>query len=135
MSSSVGYKSGFEPVTTYGRNQASREHSHPCRKWRSCTQATTKLGLFELASSAEAFGSLKRAFTMAPILAHVDLTKRFILEADASDFVLGSVLSQTGGEEKAHLGAFHLKLQRSTMRSMIKNFLQLYILFNNSVIF
>ena len=36
--------------------------------------------------AAEAFESLKQAFTTAPILAHVDPTKRFILEADASNF-------------------------------------------------
>ena len=50
----------------------------------------------------EAFESLKWAFTTTPILAHIDLTKRFILEADASDFALGSVLSQTRDDEQLH---------------------------------
>ena len=43
---------------------------------------------------AEAFESLKRAFTSAPVLIHANQDKPFILEADASDFALGSVLSQ-----------------------------------------
>ena len=57
--------------------------------------------------AAEAFESLKQAFTTAPILAHVDPTKRFILEADASDFALGSVLSQNGDDGQLHPIAFH----------------------------
>ena len=58
------------------------------------TQLTHKDQPFIWSSdAAEAFESLKRAFTTAPILAHVDPTKRFILEADAFDFALGSVLS------------------------------------------
>ena len=54
-----------------------------------------------------AFESLKKAFTSTPILAHVDTEKPFIIEADASDFALGSILSQQGDDEKLHLVAFH----------------------------
>ena len=54
-----------------------------------------------------AFKSLKRAFTSAPILAHVDPEKPFIIEADTLDFALGSILSQQGNDEKLHLVAFH----------------------------
>ena len=54
-----------------------------------------------------AFESLKKAFTSAPILAHVDPEKPFIIEADASDFALGSILSQQGDDEKLHPVAFH----------------------------
>ena len=54
-----------------------------------------------------AFESLKKAFTSALILAHVDPEKPFIIEADASDFALGSILSQQGDDEKLHLVAFH----------------------------
>ena len=53
------------------------------------------------------FVSLKKAFTSAPILAHVDPKKPFLIEADASDFALGSILSQQGDEEKLHPVAFH----------------------------
>jgi hypothetical protein len=54
-----------------------------------------------------AFENLKKAFTSAPILAHIDLEKPFILEADASDFALGSTLSQPSNDEKLHPVAFH----------------------------
>ena len=45
-------------------------------------------------SAAEAFESLKRMFTLAPILIHADQDKPFILEVDASEIALGSVPSQ-----------------------------------------
>ena len=54
-----------------------------------------------------AFEGLKQAFTSAPILMHVDPLKRFILEADASDFALGSVLSQISNDGQLHPVAFH----------------------------
>ena len=53
------------------------------------------------------FEILKKAFTSAPILAHVDPEKPFIIEADASDFALGSILSQQGDDEKLHHVSFH----------------------------
>ena len=40
-------------------------------------------------------------------LVHVDPKKRFILEADASDFALGSALSQIGNDGLLHPVAFH----------------------------
>ena len=58
-------------------------------------------------SAAEAFESLKHAFTSAPILIHVDQDKPFILEADASDFALGSVLSQPKENGLLYPVAFH----------------------------
>ena len=45
---------------------------------------------------------LKAAFTSAPILAHVDTNKPFVMEADASDFALDSILSQQGDKEELH---------------------------------
>ena len=42
----------------------------------------------------EAFEKLKQIFTTAPILAHPDFSKPFILETNASDLAIGSVLSQ-----------------------------------------
>ena len=54
----------------------------------------------------EAFQILKQAFTSAPILIHADLSKPFYLEADASDFALGSVLSQYGDDGRLHPIAF-----------------------------
>ena len=50
---------------------------------------------------------LKKAFTSAPIMAHVDPHQPFIIEADAFDFLLGSILSQQGDDGQLHLVAFH----------------------------
>ena len=58
-------------------------------------------------SAAEAFESLKHAFTSAPILIHANQDKPFILEADASDFALGSVLSQPNENGLLYPVAFH----------------------------
>jgi hypothetical protein len=58
-------------------------------------------------SASNAFDKLKQAFTSAPILIHVDLEKPFFIEADASDYALGSILSQIGDDDKAHPIAFH----------------------------
>src|SRR5690606_33341492 len=41
----------------------------------------------------KAFEHLKRIFTTAPILAHFDPSKQIVIEADASDFAIGAVLS------------------------------------------
>ena len=49
---------------------------------------------------------LKKAFTSAPVLAHVDPQKPFIMEADASDFALGIILSQQSDDEELHPMAF-----------------------------
>ena len=45
---------------------------------------------------------LKKAFTSAPILTHVDPQKPFIIEVNTLDFALGSILSQQGDDEKLH---------------------------------
>jgi len=57
--------------------------------------------------SEEAFWELKQRFTTAPILAHFNATKPVIIETDASDFAIGSILSQRDGEGKLHPVAFH----------------------------
>ena len=55
----------------------------------------------------KAFESFKKAFTSAPILVHADSSKPFFLEVDASDFALGSMLSQYGEDGWLHLIAYH----------------------------
>ena len=58
------------------------------------TQLTRKGQSFVWSEEADmAFEALKKEFTSAPILAHVDPEKPFIIEVDTSDFALGSILS------------------------------------------
>jgi hypothetical protein len=47
-----------------------------------------------MTSLDQAFQDLKTVFTTAPILIHLDFSKPFFLESDASDYALGVVLSQ-----------------------------------------
>jgi hypothetical protein len=54
----------------------------------------------------EAFETFKKAFTSAPILIHADSSKPFFLEADASDFALGVVLSRYDEDRRLHLIAY-----------------------------
>ena len=53
------------------------------------------------------FEELKRMFTTAPILAHADPAKAFVVETDGSDFALGAVLSQEQSDGKLHPVAFY----------------------------
>jgi hypothetical protein len=72
------------------------------------TQLTKKNQAFVWTSEADkAFTQLKEAFTSAPILAHVDPARPFTIEADASDFALGSIVSQLGEHGELHPVAFH----------------------------
>jgi len=50
---------------------------------------------------------LNIAFTTIPILTHPDFSSLFFLETNASDFVLGAILSQIGEDRKLHPIAFH----------------------------
>jgi hypothetical protein len=50
---------------------------------------------------------LKQTFTSAPLLTYADLSKPFILEADASDFALENVLSQGKEDRRVNPIAFH----------------------------
>jgi len=55
----------------------------------------------------KAFNFLKGAFTTALILRHFDSTRPTVLEADASDYVLGAVVSQKMPDGLLHPIAFH----------------------------
>ena len=54
-----------------------------------------------------AFNFLKEAFTTAPILRHFDPARPTVLEADASDYALGAVVSQKTPDSLLHPIAFH----------------------------
>ena len=66
------------------------------------TRLTEKDQRFNWTSEcSEAFERLKHMLVTAPILAHPDFTKPFILDTDASNHAIGAVLSQkTGNEER-----------------------------------
>ena len=72
---------------------------------------------------------------------HVNPMRRFILEADASDFALGSVLSKISDDGELHPVAFHSrKFEAAEInyeihdKELLARFLPLWILFNNGVI-
>jgi hypothetical protein len=71
------------------------------------TRLTCKNKLEWNAEADQAFETLKKAFTTAPILTHPDFQKPFFLETDASDFALGAVLSQPDKDGHLHPVAFH----------------------------
>jgi hypothetical protein len=50
---------------------------------------------------------LKYCFTTAPILTYFDPHRECIVETNASDFALGSTLSQTAKDKKLHPNTFH----------------------------
>ena len=64
----------------------------------------------------EAFEELKRRFTSAPILAHFYPDRRTVIERDASDFVLGAILSQYLGK-RLHPVAFHSRKSNDAERN------------------
>ena len=53
-----------------------------------------------------AFNSIKRTLMSAPILAHPDPSKPFVVESDASNFAIGAVLLQTQDDGLEHPVAF-----------------------------
>ena len=71
------------------------------------TRLTRKNKFIWTPEAGRAFQILKTAFTTAPLLLHPDPSKPFFLEADASDFVLGAVLSQYGEDGRLHPVGFY----------------------------
>ena len=57
--------------------------------------------------AGEAFTQLQRAFTSAPILQHFQPELPVTIEADASDFALGCILSQPSSDGELHPVCFH----------------------------
>jgi hypothetical protein len=55
----------------------------------------------------KSFEKLKHCFTTVLILTHFNPHYKSIIETNASDFILGSTLSQTTEDKKLHPNAFH----------------------------
>jgi hypothetical protein len=55
----------------------------------------------------KSFEKLKHCIMTTPILTHFDPYHECIVETDASDLTLGSILSQTAEDRKLYLNAFH----------------------------
>ena len=55
----------------------------------------------------DAFNSLKKAFTSAPILTHCIPDAQLIVETDASDYALAAILSIVNEDNEVHPVAFH----------------------------
>ena len=72
------------------------------------TDLTQKAKMFEWTSQCEeAFRRLKTMLTEGPILAHFDFMRSTRVEADASDFALGAILSHVCEDNRWHPIAFH----------------------------
>ena len=71
------------------------------------THLTCKNKLKWNSGANQAFQDFKTAFTMAPILIHLEFSNSFFFEGDAFDYALGMVLSQNEEDEQLHLVAFH----------------------------
>ena len=65
----------------------------------------------------KAFDELKQVFTMKPVLAAPDLDKEFRVEADASNYATGEVLSMKCSDEKWRPVVFISKSLSDTERS------------------
>ena len=74
----------------------------------SLTHLTQKDTLWKFDSSChDAFNSLKKAFTSAPILTHWIPNVQLIVKTDASDYTLATILSIINEDNKVHPVAFH----------------------------
>lgn len=72
------------------------------------TDMTKKGLIFALVAEAkEAFATLKRLFTTAPILTTFDPEKYIVIETDASGFAIAVVISQLDNEGRLKLVAYY----------------------------
>ena len=72
------------------------------------TSLTRKAAKFVRSPATEtAFRTLQQAFTTTPILRHFQPTQPLTIEADASDFALGCILSQPSANGDLHPVCFY----------------------------
>ena len=91
------------------------------------TQYTTRKGNKKIRYEAfhwsttcqQAFEDLKLAFTIAPVLAHYDLSLETWVETDASNFVIAEVLSQMHGKVLKPVAYFSKKMTPAECNYMI----------------
>ena len=81
------------------------------RNYRSVVQpltalASTRVSFLWTPEAEVAFSALKTWFSTAPVLIMADPERQFVLEVDASNTWVGTVLSQRGGDDKVHPCAF-----------------------------
>ena len=65
----------------------------------------------------KAFDELKQRFTEKPVLSMVDTTKELRVEADASDYATGAILSMKDDDEKWHPCAYLSKELNNVKRN------------------
>ena len=84
----------------------------------------------------KSFDKLKELFTSTPILRNPDSNKPFIVETDASNFAVGAILSKEFDGQLHPIAFISTSLTKSQLNYpfMIKNFLQLKLLWKNDVI-
>lgn len=71
---------------------------------------STKKSFHWTPEADQAFNHSKELFTQMPILHHLDPTRQFILEVDASDSAIGAILSQRSPQDqKLHPCAYFYK--------------------------
>jgi hypothetical protein len=68
--------------------------AHVAEPLTALTQTKTGLGWYWRHEQRQAFRALKKAMTEAPVLAHPDPQRQWIVYTDASQFAVGAVLSQ-----------------------------------------
>jgi len=79
----------------------------------------------------EAFGKLKAVFTTEPVLAISDIDREMRIEADASDYATGGVLSTKCEDRKWRLMVFiskYLKSGQTTKTSYHKRLLTCFVM-------
>src|SRR5258708_25637665 len=58
-------------------------------------------------NAQKSFELLKAQFEGTSILIHVDTTKQFLMETDASDFAIGGIFSQRGNDTRINQISFY----------------------------
>ena len=78
---------------------------------------TERNAIFKWSLECEnAFSTLCSKLTTTPVLAYPDFNQQFILDTDASNMVIGAVLSQIGDDGQEHIIAYGSRLLTKSER-------------------